>query len=187
MGVFDSMPPPGPRRVGPASRPWLSPPADVHGSFVPGRVVFVRTESFLVVAQRFVAYPTGVDFSIEIRSNDRVPRSFAVPGPRHSAGPPWLEDRLAVGVVHADGSRASSLTKATLEEPSPPVVQTYEGGGSGGTWAQRCWTWPLPPPGILRIVVGWPSAGLTETWGEIDATTLRTEGVRAPFLAGYLR
>lgn len=187
MGVFDSMPPPGPRCVGSASPPWLSPPADVHGSFVPDRVVFVRTESLLVVAQRFVAYPTGVDFTIEIRSNDRAPRSFAVPRPRHSAGPPKPEDRLAVGVVHADGSRASSLTNATLDETPPAVVQAYEGGGGSGSWVQRCWTWPLPPPGILRIVVAWPSAGLAEAWGEVDATALHTEGLRAPFLADYLR
>ena len=40
-------------------------PDNVRGSYVPDRVVFVRSESLLVVAQDFVAYPTGVDFSVE--------------------------------------------------------------------------------------------------------------------------
>lgn len=183
MGLFDSLPPPGPRCVGGSVPPWLFPPDNVLGSFVPERVVLVRSESLLVVGQGFVAYPTGVDFSVEIQSNERVPGGFAVPDRRRRPGPAGPQDGLAVGVVTADGGRASSLSRPNLEdEPMPPVVSTYRGGVGGTGWRQRCWMWPLPPPGPLHIVVAWLGAGLGETWGELDGATLRDAGLRARVL-----
>lgn len=182
MGLFDSLPPPGPRCVGGSVAPWLFPPDNVLGSFVPGRVVLIRSESLLVVVQGFVAYPTGVEFSVEIRSNKRVPGGFAVPD-RRRGRPAGARDSLAVGVVTADGGRASSLSRPDLEdEPVPPVVSTHRGSGDGKGWRQRCWMWPLPPSGPLRIVVAWPGAGLGETWGELDVAVLREAGLRAPVL-----
>lgn len=180
MGLFDSLPPPGPRCVGGPVEPWIFPPDNVVGSYVAERVVFVRRESLLVVAEDFVAYPTGVDFTIEIRSNERVPDGFAIPdGPRNGPSGP------SVGVVTADGGRASSLSQPTLDEPLPPVVWAYRVSSGGGGCTQRCWMWPLPLPGPLRIVVAWPAAGLGETWGEIDGATIREAGLRGQVLWNY--
>lgn len=163
----------------------MFPPDNVLGSYVAERVVFVRSESLLVVAEDFVAYPTGVDFTVEIRSNERVPGGFAIPEGGH-AGLGGPQDSLAVGVVTADGGHASSLLRPNLEdEPLPPVVRAYRVSSGGSGCTQRCWMWPLPLPGPLRIVVAWPAAGLGETWGEIDGATIREAGLRAQVLWSY--
>ncbi len=183
MGFFESLPPPRPRCVHPPLPPWIFPPANVIGTFVPTRAVFVRSESLLVLADRFVAYPNGVDFSVVIQRNKRVPGEFRFPDRWRWHNPADRSDDLAVGVVFSDGARASSLVGPTLgEQVQAPVVSTYRAGGGHGGWEQRCWLWPLPPDGPLHIAVRWTAAHLAETWGEVDGGAIASAGRGASVL-----
>ncbi len=182
MGFFDA-PAPSPPPLPPLPPPWLFPPDNVLGAFVPLRTVLIRSSSLLVVAERFVAYPTGFEFTVRVQAREAmITEPMAADAPPPTTGEPD-GGAFRVGVVLPDGSRASSQSRPALEdEPNAPVVSAYRGGGDGNERHQRCWVWPLPSDGPVRLVVEWPAARVKETWGELDGAAIHTAAERSELL-----
>ena len=164
-----SLPVPGqPRRPAPHSQ--QGPPDDVLGEPVSGHTVIARTDALVVAADRIVAYPTGFELGITIRTSDR-PAHGSFDDQRHRA---WSGvaafpgESVRVSVVFADGRRGAvdNFTSA----PAGDVRLVPIGGhGTQTRFDQRFWVEPLPPPGPLGVVVEWERRGLAERRAELDA------------------
>jgi len=111
MGFFDDVPLPPPTDQPEEYRPpeWMVAPENVVGCAADIGRALVRGSNVAIVADAFVAYPTGVEFRMVVRSrqtNYELDVSFS--GPRHS-GAEASSDVLRVGVQLSDGTKASHL------------------------------------------------------------------------------
>ena len=161
---------PGERRRPWAPHPRQGPPDDVLGQPVAGHLVIARTDTMVVAADRMVAYPTGFELALTIRTNDR-PEHGSFDDQRHRA---WSGvaafpgESVRVSVVFADGRRGAVENFASA--PAGEVQLVPIGGhGTQTRFDQRFWVEPLPPPGPLAVVVAWERRGLAETRADLDA------------------
>lgn len=152
--------------------PWFGPPDNVLGQLVASQRSLAINAHVAIAIEGFTVYPTGVAF-----------RLVAITNGGQWMGDPFFDRRpsqsgsgatLQFGIELADG-RKTTVNSAILSglpenEPPPAPVLTCAGGGGGGRrWAQELWLWPLPPPGVLALVVEWPAMGVSETRVEVDA------------------
>lgn len=81
---------------------------------------------------------------------------------------------LRLGVEFADGRKATNVGQRSRCEgdPQSPVLWGRGGGGSGASWRQTFWMWPLPPPGPLSFVCEWPAAGIPLSRAQIDGQSI---------------
>lgn len=161
MGFFDDLPPPP---VRPVSRrverkPWLGPPPDWIGGYVPWRLLFGEVSDSYSVITEVEAFPSGVQFSIVSRyrpgSRDAEPRN-RMRGFRGGDG----ADGARFGVGFSDGRKALSSTWFSGSgdvEPSNPVLVPQGGSGGMGLHRMGFWLWPLPPAGPVTFVSAWPA------------------------------
>ncbi len=157
---------------------WTGPSELVLGGVVPLQVLVARTDQVAVIAEYFVAYPSGVTFSLTIRSRDVVP-------PEMRFGGPGLE-MVRLGVQFADGRKAATVgaeagfgcPKDDRGVPTVPVLLAKGGSGRDRSWELEHWLWPLPPPGPLVLVVEWPTLGIAETRHQVDAALIRQAAER---------
>lgn len=177
---------PEPRHSAPA---WFEPPAGV----VPGQsrqqVVLFRTDRAILVIGQIDVYPTGIEFTIDLRlrstSDDLfdTPWEFHSRSIRHQRPSGELPDEfLRLGFAFADGATWTNFDHYLHrfdEEPTGPVVIGRGGGGGGDRWTMRYWMWPLPPAGELVAYAEWPLFGIDEVSAVIDATELRNDADRA--------
>lgn len=180
MGLFESLPrkPPAVRQP-PAVRSWPSwvhRRAGVLGAFVAVPRRAVTTSEAVVVADRFIAYPEGFEFTLSVWApNDRAPLP---PFPHWHQGrttpglPPGV---LRLGVAFADG-RATTNLRILDDDSEPadgPVMDLVDEVGYTPHWEVRHWVGPLPPPGAVTLFVEWPAQGIVETAMEFDADAIR--------------
>lgn len=175
------------------------------GQVTPVQAVLVCSESMIIVADRFVCYPSGFEFHLALRTS----RPFHGP-PMPLGGPQVVRagstrgdtgDALRFGIAFADGRKATNLgprpfgpgcgvgAAATAAsgrqqgqappEPEAPLLTAHGGSGSDGRWDQSCWVWGLPPEGPMGVVVEWPAEGIEETRVDIDSALLREAASRA--------
>ena len=163
---FFELPPPPPEPPEEQAQPvWIGPPDNLLGVPFTLSVVLARTPSVALHAHTGLAYPAGIEFSLQLLQRERPRDHFA--GPIHA----WHMSRhgrelgpevLRFGVELADGR------KATVFDPHPfigegedvpigPVLMQRGGGGGGRRYDMRFWLWPLPPPGPLAFVIEWPA------------------------------
>ncbi len=129
------------------------------------------------MAYRFLAYPTGVEFTLDLRL--RRPEDYQRDMPwdlhgRRRPGPP-PDDFLRLGMLLSDGAKWTNLEWRHWradEPPQPPVVMHRGGGGGGDSFTMRYWMWPLPPAGPLTLVSQWPAYEVPETTVVVDTTEL---------------
>jgi len=154
-----------------APRPQLGPPDGVLGQTVPGTTVLARTDSFVIAVDRVVAYPSGVELGVTVRTNDElVFGSFDDTRRRTWSGTAAFPgESLRIDAVFADGNRAVHLV-------------AVNGSGTQTRFDQRFWLEPLPAPGPLGLVVEWPRRNLAETRVDIDATAIVEAAARAEVL-----
>jgi hypothetical protein len=177
MGFFDDVPlPPPPEPEETTQRPWLGPPDNMIGGPASIDALLARTSDVAVAAHSFIAYPTGVEFSLQVRGRSILqPNAFWDLSP---GGNQLTPERLRLGLVYADGRKATNLGGFPLylheahTPPSEPVLMPHGGHGGGRAWSQTLWLWPLPPPGPLGLVIEWPFYGIDETRVDIDADAL---------------
>jgi hypothetical protein len=184
-------PPPGPL-PGPARPAWTGPPKDALGGLVPLRLVMLRGASFHLSFGQFLAYPTGIEFVIEIRwktepgdpQSHRLVSSLAT-----GFGPP--EEALRAGVRFSDGRLAATdramrdyVPFLEQENPAGPLLWPQGGHGSGERIEQRHWLWPLPPSGPLTFGIIWPAQSIPETTVTTDATPFIEAATRVEPLWG---
>ncbi len=150
----------------------------------PQRVVLFKTDLAFLMAHRFLVFPNGVEFSLDLRlrhpDEDRHDLPWELHGRRRHG--PLPDDFLRLGVLLSDGTKWTNLDWP----PGPPdgrtarpVVMFRGGGGGRHTYDLRYWMWPLPPPGPLTVVCEWPAYGVPETRVVVDATELRAHAADA--------
>lgn len=191
MGFFDEMPPPPPAEEPEEYRPpeWMAAPENVVGRFADVGAVLVRGPDVAVTTDGFIAYPTGVEFHMTVRTRQpdyELDPFFRVcrPRSRHGDAP---SDVLRLGFQFSDGSKATyggsrSFRSSDDGTPDGPVLSLGGGGGGGRTWRATMWLWPLPPEGPLALVVEWPSREVPETRVALSADPLRAAAAKATVL-----
>ena len=186
MGFFEPPPPP-PEPPEPSPQPaWIGPPDNVLGVAVPLELLVARSEDAVVVVRNVVAYPTGVNFVLDVRRRSAnmmddplgIHAGFrGVPADRDTA--------LRFGVGLSDGSKATADGRPPWPEGDDvraPVLMSRGGGGGGTRWEMGYWLWPLPPDGPLAFVAEWPAEGIPETRTEMEAGLLREAAGRSETL-----
>lgn len=175
---------PEPRRP-PATHPHDGPPDRVLGEPVGGSTVVARTDSVVVAVDRVVAYPTGFELGVTVRTHDSPVLSSDVGGRRRewSGTSAFPGESLRVGVVFADG-RASVAENFTGRPPQASDVRLLpmHGSGTQARFDQRFWVEPVPPPGPVGVVVEWERRGLPETRVDLDGRAIVDAAARAETL-----
>jgi hypothetical protein len=174
MSFFEPPPPPEPEPPEQPQPPWIGPPGNELGVAVPIRYVLVRTDELAVLLDGFVAYSTGVELELTVKSRRK----------RHESREfHRLSEDVHFGFRFADGRKASNVGRqAWDQERSDPVLMSRGGHGGDGELNMRYWLWPLPPPGPLQAVVEWPASGIAETEVEVDCGAILAAAGRVELL-----
>jgi hypothetical protein len=161
MSFFEPPPPPEPEPPEQPQPPWIGPPGNELGVAVPIRYVLVRTDELAVLLDGFVAYSTGVELELTVKSRRK----------RHESREfHRLSEDVHFGFRFADGRKASNVGRhAWDQERSDPVLMSRGGHGGDGELNMRYWLWPLPPPGPLAFAIEWPSKRIEPSMREVDA------------------
>ncbi len=171
-----------PRRV-PAPQPRHGPPDGVLGEPVAGRTIVARTDTMVIAADRIVAYPTGFELGITVRTNDRpVHGSFGDHRQRAWSGvAAFPGESVRVSVIFADGRQGTVDNFSSAPGGDIRLIPVH-GHGSQSRFDQRFWVEPLPPPGPVGVVVAWERRGLAETRADFDADTILQAAAKAETL-----
>ncbi len=148
------------------------PPRDEVGVLAMGGYPLARGTDAVVAVRGTTAYSDGllldvvVLFADEQRSEDL---DWSLQEYSRSPG------RFRLGIVFADGSRASTGTRDAPElvQPDTGAVLTLQHSRGGVLqWEGQYWLWPLPPAGPLVVGCRWPDRGIEESSVTIDPTPL---------------
>jgi hypothetical protein len=188
-------PPPGP--LAPPATPelpeWLGPPHNVLGGLVALGLTAAHSENAAVRLELATAYPTGVQFRIDIRWRAQV-QSVSMSAAWDQELRPGQDlpaDLFRAGFQLADGSKATwlgagrgAVARALRPDvrPKGPVLWPGAGGGGSRCWSQDLWLWPLPPEGRMEFVCEWPALGVELTRAELDARQIRAAATRSQTL-----
>ena len=174
-----SLPVPGAARR-PAPHPQEGPPDRVLGEPVAGCTVVARTDTMVIAADRIVAYPTGFELGITVRTNQRPAHGSFDDQRRRawSGSAAFPGESVRVSVVFADGRRGVVDNFTSLPTGDVRVVP-IQGHGSQTRFDQRFWVEPLPPHGPLGVVVEWERRGLAETRADLGAGAILEAAARA--------
>jgi hypothetical protein len=171
MSFFKSAPEDPKRRVPPALGDWLQPANHILGVPVPCQLVLANDGGCAVVASEFVAYPTGLRFSIGIRFTyanfdpTRHERVWSGPG------------AVRYGLELSDGTRVFKHVETSdvwppVRRPDGYTLMSIGGVGNETYFQIELWLSPLPPDGTLTIVVSWPDVLADEVCGTVDLGSL---------------
>jgi hypothetical protein len=181
MSFFDDLPEPEPEpdRTRPA---WSGVPVNELGVGVPVRVVIVRSDTIALSLDSFVAYSTGVAFTLTGRVRPGAGRDLR--SITHEVFSPHRQGRsgLLLGVQLVDGSRSTGGHLPPDDgdgAPRGPLLAGHGGHGGGLEFAMQYWLWPLPPPGPITFVCQWESEGIDETRAVIDAAPTLEAALRS--------
>jgi hypothetical protein len=206
-------PPPPPPEPTPFERwepmPWEGPPDNVLGGVVALELLLARSDMAAVAISSVTAYPTGVEFTVELRLREAPPERLWVGAPwdqRRSQTGELPDELFRLGVQFEDGSKATTLDTGAegtfvaggvevesvggggigvsgeepeRRAPDSPVLVPRGGGGGMRRWSESHWLWPLPPEGRLTFVCEWPALGIALTRIDTDAGPIRTAAARS--------
>jgi hypothetical protein len=166
-----------------APHPRQGPPDSVLGEPVSGRTIVARTDEFVIAVDRIVAYPSGFELGVTVRTHDQpVFGSFDESQRRTWSGSAAFPGQsLSVGVVFADGRR-SSVDNFRSAPGGDVRLVPMRGGGTQIRYDQQFWVEPLPPPGPLAVVVEWERRDLPETRADLDAGAILEAATKAETL-----
>lgn len=175
MSFFDPPPPPPEPPVEPPQPPWIGPPGNELGVAVPLRYVLARTDDAAILLDGFVAYSSGVELQLTVKSRRKRRRES---GEFHR-----MHEDVRFGFRFADGHKVTNIGRAARdEERSGPTLMPRGGHGGDCELSMRHWLWPLPPPGPLQAVVEWTAGGIAETEVEVDGAAILDAASRAEVL-----
>lgn len=142
-----------------------------------------RTDEAILVIRQFDVYPTGIEFTVDLRVRPTNEQMFDMPWELHSsrrrcpmAADALPDEFLRLGFSFPDGTTWANFVHnrpALDEEPDVPVVVGRGGGGGGDGWKMRYWMWPLPPAGDVMVYAAWPMFDIEEVSAVIDGESLR--------------
>jgi hypothetical protein len=183
-------PPPEPE---PATPDWIEPPSGVVPGQSTQQVVLFRTDRAILVIRQFDVYPTGVEFTIDLRVRPTTNQLFDTPWELHwrsirrePTGEVLPDDFLRIGFAFADGTTWTNFNhdfRGFDEDPTGPVVIGRGGGGGGHRWNMRYWMWPLPPAGDVVMYAEWPLFDIDEVSAVIDGAALRRDAEKAQLIS----
>lgn len=162
----------------------MRPDTVIPGS-VPADVLVVRTDQVAVAVGSVCAYPNGFTFTVHVRSRimdgEFGPSGDPFSWHRRFAGAGTPGDVLRLGVQYSDGRRAATTSsRMPRDHTSDELVLTQEGGGGNArSWDQRFWVHPLPPDGLVTLIVSWLEHDVAEASAELDGTMIRAAAGRA--------
>lgn len=174
-----------------AAPTWFGPPDEELPVCVPLALVLATSQTAVIALSHALAYSTGIaiEFVVQARalSERDAQRLF------HEQHMPPADDDpspafLRFGIELADGSRASNLRGRPARDPERPpegAVLVQHGGGGGTSGQGRIsmhpgfWLWPVPPPGVVRLVCEWPLLDIPLSSAEFDAAELRAASEHA--------
>jgi hypothetical protein len=157
---------------------WMGPPEEWLGQTILLDLDVAATEDVAIVFTHLIAYPNGVSICFEVLSR-REPGEIVRD---EFAG----DLKLHFGAEFSDGRSGEGKTswiirdREEFERPWRPgrippdrdldlFVLPSGVAPLQLRFAGRCWIWPLPTPGTLKVAVGWPAAGLPLRSIELDA------------------
>ncbi|MFE0027002.1 hypothetical protein [Amycolatopsis sp. NPDC059021] len=156
-------------------RPWTGPPGDhIVPAMLPWVVQLARSERTVVALRGVEVWPEAATLCLSVYSRDSLladaPRGTLID---HRRVPDY--NALLIGVLFADGSRASSETISvpSATEPEAPVLRAQGRGGSAFHFDHEVFVWPLPPPGPMKLIVQWLDRGIRETQTRLDGGAIR--------------
>jgi outer membrane lipoprotein-sorting protein len=159
------------------------PPDQVIGRPTGIHVVWVQTESVVIVVDNVIAYPTGFELHLTVRTRDRyLPRTTESAHPRTWGGSAAFPgESLRFGVLFPDGRRVFSenFPGGSRQDEGDLTLVPLSGSGTTGRFDQRFWVTPLPPGGALGLVVEWSARGVTETRVDVPGEAIRDAAFRA--------
>jgi hypothetical protein len=140
---------------------------------VPVELLLARTDTYAVLVENLLVYPTGFDFDLVVRRRPGRPRQH-----RHRERR-W-DDDLRLEVRFADGRAADNNPRRwprTVgdQAPDPPLLYQSTRGADGG----HLWLWGLPPPGPLTFACEWPAQQLPPSQAEVDVGLILNAAERA--------
>ncbi|MHB1599742.1 MAG: hypothetical protein ACYCXY_12850 [Acidimicrobiales bacterium] len=161
---------------------WSGEPDNVLPGPFGLELLVARSEQAFVAVSGAGACSTGFGLEVLAKLRQELPTRRG-DHPRH--WPPFLQVEtfedggnspsiLRLRIEFSDGRVTGSLLRNQLPEgdPQTPRLTSQRGGGSNTRWAERCWVWPLPPPGPIRFICEWPEYGIRETSTVMDAEVI---------------
>jgi hypothetical protein len=192
MSFFEPPPPrPDPPRE-PRQLAWMGPPRNVVGGVVALELLVARSDRAIVWLGSASAYPTGVEFRLDVRWRPDMHELALGPGPpfhyESYRGGELPDELFRSGFEFADGSKVTTLGHGSGAppfaarpdaEPDQPVLMPRGGSGGPDGWSQALWLWPLPSEKPLTLVCEWPALGIELSRAEIDLPALRAAAARS--------
>ncbi|MEC3980022.1 hypothetical protein [Amycolatopsis sp. H20-H5] len=155
-------------------RGWTEAPREyIVPAILPWAVPLGRSERTVVALRTAEVWPEAVTLRLSVYSRDSL---LDEPGEGlidHRRVPDY--NALLVGVLFADGTRASSETISvpSAAQPGGPVLRAKGLGGTQFQVEHEIFLWPLPPEGPLTVIVQWLHRGIAETHTELDGAAIR--------------
>jgi hypothetical protein len=138
MSFFEpTPPPPEPPHFGrrPPQPAWQGPPDGVLGGVVALELLLARSEKAVVLIDSATAYPTGVEFTVDVRWHgeppDRIWQGLS-PKPHRRWTGELPDELLRLGVQFADGSKATTLDSGPAERLAAAYARPVEDFGGEG-------------------------------------------------------
>ncbi len=176
------------------------PPPESHSppNMLPGlsdqRAILYRSDSLVVAAYRFEAFPEGFNFTIHVEGRGFPFGRFTF---IFRPGTGWPiddsddflfdkpEDTFRVGLGFSDGTASDYLVD--LDRGGPRIYRNGCSGSSGedlGKCVGGFWVPQLPAAGEFTLHVEWPSVGLEECTATFDADDIVAKSANALPLLG---
>lgn len=152
---------------------------------VAAELLVARNDRAAVFVGRCAVFPEGLEFDVRVLAADvEAGLDPSLNGVYHrpGTGPEGtFPTMLRFGVEFADGRKATNVGQAGSAEGDPrfPVLWGRGGDGSGSSWRQTFWLWPLPPPGAMSFVCEWPAADIPLSRAQVDGQTIIDAAARA--------
>jgi hypothetical protein len=155
---------------------------------MPGSVgvdlILGRTGEVVLTVGAIRAYRNGFQFTVTglVRAasvSDRGGMGWRVRVDVESG--PLITEFCQVGVEFSNGLSAANRhwhPPASGSVPTGLLLVALAGGGAGHRFEVDYWVWPLPPPGPVTFVCGWPTHSLAETRTAIDAGAILDAAAR---------
>ena len=148
------------------------PPRDEVGVLALSAFTLARGSDAVVAVRGTTAYSDGLLLSVVVLfADEQKSEDLDWQLQEYSRSP----GRFRLGVVFADGTRATTGTREAPElvQPDTGAVLTLQHSRGGVLqWEGEYWLWPLPPPGALVVACRWPDRGIEESSVTVDPAPL---------------
>jgi hypothetical protein len=155
-------------------RHWTDAPREhIVPAVLPWARPLGRSERTIVALRAVEVWPEAVTLRITVYSRESLIDDPAEGLIDHRRVADY--NGLLIGVLYADGSRASSETVSvpSASEPDGPVLRAQAVGGTRFAVEHEVFLWPLPSAGPLKLVVQWRDRGIEETRTTLDGGAIR--------------